>query len=156
MAHLDYGNEAFKIIADTKSGNYIWIHENSRSFMISYGEKPKFFDNNYPIPNPTASSWYTVDNIIDLQLIENTSKVKNNNIGRIIGTGLLFGPIGALAGAIPNNKQKEKTNYLVRFNLDDIKLSVVDLRCSDITTALRIISTLKLLKDKKIKEKKKK
>jgi hypothetical protein len=150
MPHLDFGNESFKIITHQKSNNYIWIHEKSKSFMISYGGPSGFW--NWTDTEAISSNWYTVDNIIDLQLIENTNNKQKNNIGRIIGTGLLFGPIGAIAGAIPNIKQTEKTEYLVRFNLNDIKLSVVDLKCSDITIALRVVSTLKLLKNNKSKK----
>jgi hypothetical protein len=132
--------------------NFLLVKESSKEFKINYGkynfwkhlstvglfEKPNF---------NSTSDWYSVNKIIELSLIETEITKNKSNLGKILATGLLFGPVGAIAGSLGNNqKSNSKTLYSVRFTLNDIKLSVVDLHCNDIETALRVINTVKLLK----------
>jgi hypothetical protein len=133
-----------------KHKNYLFINESSTQFRINYG-KNSFWKETF-----ATTDWYNVNKIIELSLIESEVLKTKSNLGKIIATGLLFGPIGAIAGSLGNN-QKSFSNilYSVRFTLDDIKLAVVDLHCNDVETALRVINTIKLLKAKKINEKKK-
>ena len=136
-----------------KHKNYLFINESSKQFRINYG-KNSFWKETF-----STTDWYNVNKIIELSLIDNEVVKSKSNLGKIIATGLLFGPIGAIAGSIGNSqKTTSKTFYSVRFTLNDIKLAVVDLHCNDIETALRVINTIKLLnaKNKKIIKKKSK
>jgi hypothetical protein len=144
-----------------KYNNFLFLNESSKQFRINYGKTnlwKKFLSSgtfektNYI----STSDWYNVNKIIELSLIETEISRNKSNLAKILATGLLFGPIGAIAGSIGNSqKTTSKTLYSVRFTLNDIKLAVVDLHCNDIETALRVINTIKLLnaKNKKIKKK---
>jgi hypothetical protein len=135
-----------------KYSNALAIIESTKEFKLSYGTTSylniffeSFFGGAY---TPLESDWYNVNKITDLALIETEISKTKGNLGKILATGLLFGPIGAIAGSIGNSQRTtNKILYSVRFTLNDIKLAVVDLHCNNLETALRVINTIKLLKE---------
>ena len=130
-----------------KYNNSLAAIESVRSFKLTYGiaNNWSFYVSGW---GPTTSDWYHVSVISDLALVETEISKTKGNLGKILATGLLFGPIGAIAGSIGNSQRTtNKILYSVRFTLNDIKLAVVDLHCNNLETALRVINTIKLLKE---------
>ena len=140
------------IKTDEKNKNLIIVKEKLRIFALNYGVNDNFWAFKSKIKKVQVSDWYSVDDIVNISLIENSVSKTKGNLGKIIATGLLFGPIGAVAGSIPTGSNRiDKISYAVRFELNDIKLSVVDLLCEDYSSALRVINSLKIL-TKKVKK----
>jgi hypothetical protein len=127
--------------------NSLSINENPKEFQLTYGFASNWnmiWSNWYP----SKSDWYHVSKIIELSLIETEVSKTKGNFGKILATGLLFGPVGAIAGSLGESQKKtSSTVYSVRFTLNDIKLAVVDLQCMNLETALRVVNTIKLLKE---------
>jgi hypothetical protein len=142
--------------------NDLVIIKSTKKFRLNYGKTSEillFFESLSGSGGaPYISDWYSVNKIIDLALVETEISKTKGNLGKILASGLLFGPIGAIAGSLGSSQRTtNKTIYSVRFTLNDIKLAVVDLHCNNLETALRVINTIKLLKaDNKEKFRKKK
>jgi len=133
--------------------NSLMISEVSKEFRLTYGSVTSW-SIIWNGVQPIVSDWYNVNKIIDLSLIENEVSKTKGNLGKILATGLLFGPVGAIAGSLGNSQKITNTiHYSVRFTLNDIKLAVVDLHCKNLETALRVINTIKLLKNDKKNQK---
>ena len=133
--------------------NSLMIIEDSKEFRLTYGSVTSW-SIIWNGVQPIVSDWYNVNKIIDLSLIENEVSKTKGNLGKILATGLLFGPVGAIAGSLGNSQKITNTiHYSVRFTLNDIKLAVVDLHCKNLETALRVINTIKLLKNDKKNQK---
>jgi hypothetical protein len=143
-------------VTHDKYNNSLAINENTKKFRLQHG-----LGSNWSILvldwQPYMTEWYDVNRIIDLSLIENEVSKTKGNFGKILASGLLFGPVGAIAGSLgESHKKTTSTIYSVRFTLNDIRLAVVDLQCKNIETALRVINTIKLLKESTNKKYKKK
>ena len=134
---------------DASKNNMILFNKKKKSFQLIYGNYGNWFGGEIKFTKE-----YKLNEILDLSLIEvNSTVVKNsNNIGKIIASGLLFGPIGVLAGAIDKGgtqRSLSKNSYSLRFSLNDVDLAVVDLKCSSSEIAERVINTIKLIKKTK-------
>jgi hypothetical protein len=137
------------IITDETKNNIILFDKKNKKFQLVYGSYGNWFGGEIKL-----SKEYKLNEILDLSLIEiNSTVIKNsNNIVKIITSGLLFGPIGVLAGAIDKGgtqRSMTKNSYGLRFSLNDVDLAVVDLKCSSSEIAERVINTIKLIKDSK-------
>jgi hypothetical protein len=137
------------IITDESKNNIILFDKKNKKFQLVYGSYGNWFGGEIKF-----SKEYKLNEILDLSLIEiNSTVIKNsNNIVKIIASGLLFGPIGVLAGAIDKGgtqRSMTKNSYGLRFSLNDVDLAVVDLKCSSSEIAERVINTIKLIKDSK-------
>jgi hypothetical protein len=137
------------IITDESKNNIILFDKKNKKFQLVYGSYGNWFGGEIKF-----SKEYKLNEILDLSLIEINSTVikKSNNIVKIIASGLLFGPIGVLAGAIDKGgaqRSMTKNSYGLRFSLNDVDLAVVDLKCSSSEIAERVINTIKLIKDSK-------
>jgi hypothetical protein len=130
-----------------KYNNSLSINETSKKFQLTYGIASSWsilVSDWYP----TISEWYDVGRIFDLSLIETEVSKTKGNFAKIVASGLLFGPVGAIAGSLgESHKRITSTVYSVRLTLNDIKLAVVDLQCKNLETALRVVNTIKLLKE---------
>jgi hypothetical protein len=134
---------------DASKNNMILFNKKKKSFQLVYGNLGNWFGGEIKFTKE-----YKLNAILDLSLIEvNSTVIKNsNNIGKIIASGLLFGPIGVLAGAIDKGgtqRSSSKNSYSLRFSLNDVDLAVVDLKCSSSEIAERVINTIKLIKKTK-------
>ena len=79
-----------------------------------------------------------------------------SSVGPAIVGGLLFGGIGAVAGAMAvkqKDSAKTKEDYAVRFMLNDIEMALIELHCESREIAYRVAATFELW-EKQIKESK--
>jgi hypothetical protein len=137
-----------KIKTNSRISNYIIINKKKKKFQLIYGNYGKWNGKLF------FSNVYNISKILDLTLIQNDKTITktSNNIGKIIASGLLFGPIGAIVGAIDKggtSKIFNQKSFVLRFNLNDIDLAVVDLNCETSEIAERVINTIKLIKTAK-------
>lgn len=137
------------ILTESKKNNLILFNKKKKTFQLVYGSYGEWFGGNLYF-----SKEYGIESILDISLVEsNSSLVKNsNNLVKILASGLLFGPIGALAGALDKGGKQvsnQKSSYSLRFSLNDVDLAVVDLKCSSTEVAERVINTIKLIKSSK-------
>lgn len=97
------GKDLKKFNPTAKIGNHLWIDENNKLLMISTKMyiKPKFL--------------LSFDDLISHSIMINgKTLIKSNGVGRAIGGGLLFGPAGAIVGAITgSSKDKSYVNILM-------------------------------------------
>jgi hypothetical protein len=94
------------IKTDEKNKNLIIVKEKLRIFALNYGINDNFWAFKSIIKKVQVSDWYSVDDIVNISLIENSVSKTKGNLGKIIATGLLFGPIGAVAGSIPTGSNR--------------------------------------------------
>lgn len=90
-------------------GNYMWIDEVNQLIMVSTKDmmKPKYL--------------LRFDNIISFSIIQDNKEVlKNNGVKRAIAGGILFGPTGAIVGAITGSEKSISyvSNLWIKIDLD--------------------------------------
>jgi len=97
---------------------------------------------------------YELDDIWEYELIcDSVLQVKNTRgvAGAIVG-GMLFGPVGSVAGAMTSgSKTKEKNKYAVRLSLNDMELASIEIPCQTREIAYRLVSTFAVF-EKRIKQ----
>lgn len=124
---------------------FVLFNIDSRSFQF---QTTKNF-----IANPFLSRDYTIDEIISFELyIEDQTEIKNDrSMVKTVAGGLLFGPIGAIAGSLSggsSHKKKYKAEYVLKLHLEDIELTYVELKCKNRENAYRLLTTFKLWEEK--------
>jgi len=100
---------------------------------------------------PILSRPYDLSDVWEYELIcDSTIQVKNSRgIGNAIVGGILFGPIGAVAGAmISGSKTKEKNKYAVRLSLNDMELASIEIPCESREIASRLMSTFSVFENR--------
>lgn len=105
-----------KFKATNKINRFIRIDEKNKLIAISVKDRMK----------PTYIFKY--DNFVDYSIFSNEKEIKGKSgLGRAVGGGLLFGPGGAIVGAITGKKEKDLTinQLLLRIYLkfDDVETS---------------------------------
>jgi hypothetical protein len=98
---------------------------------------------------------YHVTEIIGFELQADDTIIERNHsgFGKIVTGGLLFGGLGAIAGAMNQGqsvKRTVKTEYIVRLLVNDLKQASIDISCDSKSIAIRILHTLALLEKKYI------
>lgn len=92
-----------------------------------------------------VSPRYRVTNIKAVELIVDSIPV--STFKRAVVGSLIFGGVGAVAGALSSVKAKPKSKISVAIYLDNIDLSSVNIPCKNLTDANRLISTISNLED---------
>jgi len=90
-------------------------------------------------PNLNYTPSYYIKNVIAVELVVDSISVstfKRASVG-----ALLFGGVGALAGALSSVNAKPKSKISVAIFLDNIELSAVTIPCKTLGEANRLIST---------------
>lgn len=90
-------------------GNYMWIDEVNQLIMVSTKDmmKPKYL--------------LRFDNIISFSIVQDNKEVlKKSGVKRAIAGGILFGPTGAIVGAITGSEKSVNyvSNLWIKIDLD--------------------------------------
>lgn len=133
------------------------FYYNSLSYDFYYVADDNYDLSNFPMYSRVVSKVYKINSIRGFELIDNSTLVtsKTSNFGKILGGALLFGGIGAIAGAIDkggNVKTRRDSNFIVRLIMDDVNNASVELKCENSEIAYNLLYTLSLLEEKYYKD----
>jgi hypothetical protein len=131
-----------KVTLDIKELNHVLFDIDFKIFQIIRKSS------NIKISKPYSfEDIKSYDLIIDNQVLVS----KNTGMAKTIIGGVLFGPLGALAGSISSNTStKETINsvYSLNLYLNDLTFPYVELKCKDRETALTLYETFKMWEEK--------
>jgi len=96
---------------------------------------------------------YKYKEIKSFELVANSIvEVKNEKkFGKTLAGGLLFGPIGAIAGSMAtstNERYKGNDEYVLKLTLDDFSLPYVEFKCKDRENAYLLYNTFIMWEEK--------
>lgn len=99
-------------------------------------------------------NWMSLDQVKGVILYVNSKEVSAFKRG--ITGALLFGGVGATIGVLSSIKAKPKSDISVVLITSDLSHSAINIPCTDIGTATRVISTLANLEERDLKSREKK
>jgi hypothetical protein len=132
----------------------VYVYPDDLCFGVA---QRKFNDHNVRIYRAYPDKIYDASVIKGYEIIvdDNVVERKSSNFGKIIAGGLLFGGLGAVAGAVDKGgklKTSGKKSYSVRLILDDMEQASLDIKCDSSENAYRLLHTLALLEEKYSKQ----
>lgn len=124
---------SIKILLNDKKD---WIVIKARNGKVLINENLKTFK--------YKKTLFSLDEIVEFQLVNNQSVLQTSGIGESIVGGMLFGGSGAIAGAMVGKKQKIKDDYKIFIKTKNVRNAgiVISLK---IDNAYKLFETLNLL-----------
>lgn len=147
---------AYQIELRTWKSQWIFEYENNgffsfHAYELTWDGSPKSLGSPFKFgPIWGTNGWnvsptYRVTNIKAVELIVDSIPV--STFKRAVVGSLVFGGVGAVAGALSSVKAKPKSKISVAIYLDIIDLSSVNIPCKNLADANRLISTISNLED---------
>lgn len=140
-AEVEKLDKKIKVGADTRA---TMIHYNNEGFIVFAFINGFFGDPlGYPYIYARPFNYSPQFNVGDIKAVDLfVDSIPVSKFNRAFTGALLFGGVGAVAGALStiNAKPKSKISLIVYF--DSIELSSVSISCRDIGEASRVVSTL--------------
>jgi hypothetical protein len=125
----------------------VYVYTDDLCFSVVQNERAIGYTVDYPSKIFHASEIKGYEIIIDDSVVER----KSSNFGKMVAGGLLFGALGAFAGAVDKGgttKTTGKKSYSVRLILNDLRQASLDIKCDSNENAYRLLHTLALLEEK--------